>query len=447
LFVTLNSVRKTLLTLRKASKMNIREDASAGGWIIGNLPGTIPSPIPKKFVKKASGGQFAAKQQAEEVSGFADASAPSNSNYQTTTLSPTQTAKKPKMKKLKEYYEKNIVELAKVCPECNNTGVVKKFGNNILCTACNTDPRANDPKVIGKQAKDMLTTGRTTPVDEVAQGTPNGQYGKFVDQRVAHNKGHKFNKDCPDCKEAKRLGKNPETYRFNKEDVVTSLEDIYPTLEAYKASPKMLSRVKYNVHPKLSKMLRDRLAARKPKSKGYTPSQGTLGLAAARKAQMSHSKKDNVEEATDAEKLAAIRADHAKRKGEAWKLKPVKPDKPVKVKEDFGSGNFGTLTRTFPLKNEAKKKPNNSASVQSKPMASLSAKPMMGSSNDNRVSEDVVLEKSNDELKKFTGGAKGNLKRKYLGAARGRTATGKPAHPIEVDPTIKVSNDINKVVK
>jgi hypothetical protein len=565
---------------------SVQEDNSADGMIIGNIPGTIPNPIPKKFVKKASGGQPAAKQQTEaysvgdnvhyikgvighgparfekmqgkisnvvhsgvyqilskskklhtvrhasitgrvaneEVTGFADASAPSNSNYQT-QLSPTKTAKKMSKKKLKEYYQKNIVELAKVCPECNNTGVVRKFGNNVLCTSCGGDARSDNPKIIGKQAKDMLTTGRTTPVAESGQGVPDNQYGKFLDQRKEHNKGHKFQKDCPDCKEAKRKGKNPETYRFN-EDVITCLEDIYPILEAYKASPKMLSRVKYNVHPKLSKMLRDRLAARKPKSKGYKASQGTLGLAAARRAQMSHSKekspKGYPEEVSHLGSPSV--ADST-----AHKKAPVSP-----VKEE-------------------KKKSNYSARVQGKMLASLSAKPIMGSSNDNRVSEEhdkhyelghshgyqhlapippshpkhaesynegyktgkfdrseddinegishgmskaahaadvaqsdreyiaerqwkkkrpekcicrsdkkendrcpvhsgmkeeKVFEKSNSELKKFTGGSnKTDIKRKYLGAARGRTATGKPAHPIEVDPIIKVSTDINKVVK
>ena len=32
--------------------MKIREDNSAQGEIIGYLPGTIPQPIPKKFLKK-----------------------------------------------------------------------------------------------------------------------------------------------------------------------------------------------------------------------------------------------------------------------------------------------------------------------------------------------------------------------------------------------------------
>jgi len=51
------------------------------------------------------------------------------------------------------------------------------------------------------------------------------------------------------------------------------------------------------------------------------------------------------------------------------------------------------------------------------------------------------------ELKKFVGGSKGSMKRKYLGAMRGRTATGQPAHPIEIDPVLKTNTDINKVVK
>ena len=204
----------------------IREDNSAAGWIIGNVQGAIPAPIPKKFVKKASAGRKDAKQEVkehawapqvhaytphtikktvkkianiddlndwlnrekmppnhpyhilakkrfaklhkEDVSGFADASAPSNSNYQT-QLSPTQTAKKPKgkkMKKIKEYYSRRIVEAGKVCPECDNTGIVKKFGNNILCPSCSGDARVDNEKLMYKQAKDMLSKGTTNPVDE-----------------------------------------------------------------------------------------------------------------------------------------------------------------------------------------------------------------------------------------------------------------------------------------
>jgi len=142
----------------------------------------------------------------------------------------------------------------------------------------------------------------------------------------------------------------------------------------------------------------------------------------------------------------------------------------------------------------------------------LSAKPMMGSSNDNRVSESVIkrgdrvkvrdashhlygktgtvktansiesrnsgkashiimvdgglyriatnaigklhteeflADASNPELKKFTGGGKegGGIKRKYLGALRGKTATGSRAHPIEIDPVMTTDSDINKVVR
>jgi hypothetical protein len=224
-------------------------------------------------------------------------------------------------------------------------------------------------------------------------------------------------------------------------------------------------------------MLRDRLAARaasgKKKSKGYKPSQGTLGLAAARRAQMSHSKetspKGYPEEVKSlahgevADKMAHKKSpvkeqivnegepSYVKPKNKYSYLKYMKPApgtwadtqakkkteaKKKSVKEDFGSGNFSTLTRDIPLKN--KKKPNLSAYTPGKGLPALSAKPQMGSSNDNRMSEEVILEKSKD---------KSGIKRKYLGAMRGRTATGSVAHPIEVDPVIKTNSDINKVVK
>jgi diadenosine tetraphosphatase ApaH/serine/threonine PP2A family protein phosphatase len=726
--------------------------------------GTIPNPIPKKFLKKASGQQDLTKEDA--AVGFADASAPSNSNYQT-ELSPTQMAKKPsgkkkKMKTVKEHYEKNIVEAKKVqtlrvsmnksgiklhddnstvfhvysgsgepsrksyierlkyngihaepahsyyvghnairvhnkhkdkaekiifphhfrestnkvCPDCNNTGVVRKFGNNVLCSTCGGDARSANPEIIGKQARDMLATGQTVAVKE-SKGLrkyslfrsgylnkvlqKNRDYGEFLNKRIEHNKGHKFKKDCPDCREAKRLGRNPETYRFN-EQVITSFDEVESILEAYKASPSLLSRTKHLVQPKLSKTLRDRLAARKPKSKGYKASQGTLGLAAARRAQMSHAKekspkgypeevkslahkevaddmahkkapvKESVNEMDGGRKYNGMGSDHdagEHRKGpdihirkmltpkavvksvlDKWienskKLKTgpkgmkttstVDGVTTVKTNEDFGQGNFSSMTRDFPLKSEAKsKKPNYSARVQGKPLPALSMKPQMGSSNDNRMSEEILDESwgektqsfkhfkdiaqrwadhnthdgkarlqhkavhsgnshwhqttsigyshkdhrdyiigvfnhthgphseqgggqhsspyhfdeqyskdavdkeikkdkrignreakrihallkgrthtpdrnanppitkaeimkrngvkeelllNNSELKKVAGDSKANLKRKYLGIKRGRTATGKPAHAIEIDPVIRTDTNLNKIVK
>ena len=181
-------------------------------------------------------------------------------------------------------------------------------------------------------------------------------------------------------------------------------------------------------------MLRDRLTNRKPSSKGYKPSQGTLGLAAARRAQMSHSKETSPKGYSEEDKALQDVVDH-----------PHKLHKKEPVKEDFGQGNFSTLTRDFPLK--GKKKPNYSTIIQPKPASALASKPQMGSSNDNRMSEDVVLEKTSGELKKFAGDSKSGIKRRYLGAMRGRTATGKAAHPIEVDPILKTNTDLNKVVK
>lgn len=114
--------------------------------------------------------------------------------------------------------------------------------------------------------------------------------------------------------------------------------------EAYTPSKSLEGRTKYIVQPQLSQMLKDRLEARKKKGKkkGYTPSAGTLGLAAARKAQMSGSKK--------------------------------------------------------------------------------------------KVSEEV---ETLIEVKD-----KKNLKRKYLGTLKGRTATGKKAHAIDVKPTVDLKSKV-----
>jgi hypothetical protein len=465
-----------------------------------------------------------AKTMKEDAAvGFADASAPSNSNYQA-ELSPTTIAKpsnkgKKKMKTVKERYERNMVELAKVCPDCNNTGVMKKYGNNVLCTSCGGDPRSANSKIIGQQAKDMLSTGKTKAVEEGW----NKKIGKPMGHKSELSKNAKENRKKASemiKKSAEKVrGETDAEFKVNYkksmgEEVISDLEQIYPVLEAYKASPKLLSRTKYLVHPKLSKKLRDRLAARKPTSKGYTPSTGTLGLAAARRAQMSHSKekspkgypeevkslahsdvadkmahkkvpvkevykkndlgipkKPPVKESFDGTKVTIFKPGHrfhgreahvfhkfddgrinaqirGFKKGDVTNLTLHSGEFKDKLKETVGSGNFSTLTRDLPLKNETKKKSNYSARVQSKMLASLSAKPMMGSSNDNRVSEDFLADASNPELKKFTGSSKsGSVKRKYLGAARGRTATGQPAHPIEIDPTIKTNTEVNKVVK
>jgi hypothetical protein len=394
--------------------------------IVANVPGTIPQPIPKKFVKKASGGQNLAK---EEVAGFADASAPSNSNYQT-ELSPTQTAKSKKMPKktVKEAYYRRMVELAHVCPKCNNTGMMHRFGQNMLCDApsCSAgeDKRTEKENEMYVQARDMLSTGKTTAVAE---------------------------------------------------DVISSLDDVEPVLEAYKASDKLLSRTRHLVQPKLSKTLRDRLDARRAsntkKSKGYTPSQGTLGLARARKAMMSHSKEKSPKGYPEETKSLA----HGEVADDMAHKKPV----PRKVNEE------PVLPEVPGLKGKMKK-PNLSAQTPGKLLPALSAKPMMGSSNDNRVSESwknfkqqnpangnndpvknrakldsEALEKKKAIEKKalkkeavelLADGKKEtksnpNIKKRYLGAMRGRTATGKPAHAIEMDPVVNTNSDINKVVK
>ena len=250
--------------------------------------------------------------QREDVTGFADAGATS-SNYQSTlspvgSVSPKQMRKKAKS--VKEAYNRAIVEAAKVCPKCDNTGTFRQFGNTFPCDACGGDVRSANSAIIGTQARDMLATGKTTPV---------------------------------------------------KEEVITSLDQITPVLEAYKPSDKLESRTKHLVRPKLSKMLQDRLAARGPKKKGYTPSQGTLGLAKARRAQMSHSKEQSPtgypEEITHlghpkvADKLAHKKSPHA-------------------------------------VKEAIEKKRKLSAAVPGKEMSALSMKPMMGSDNNNRVSEE-----------------------------------------------------------
>ena len=52
------------------------------------------------------------------------------------------------------------------------------------------------------------------------------------------------------------------------------------------------------------------------------------------------------------------------------------------------------------------------------------------------VKEDFIFEAG-----KKTKSAKSEMKRKYLGKSRGRTATGKPAHTIDCDPTISSDKD------
>jgi len=359
--------------------MSIKEDNSSSGWIIG----TIPDPIPKKVVKKMSKLKTTPSVNKESVTGFADASGPSNSDY-VAELSPTQisTVRKKKMSKVRKKYNHKIVEAMSVCPYCNNTGVMKKFGNNILCTHCSAgeDKRVEQKNLMFQQAKDMLSRGMTTPVAE-------------------------------------------STQPFHHSEVITSIEDIEPILEAYKPSDKLVSRTKYLVQPKLSKMLQDRLAARRaaPKnSKGYTPSAGTLGLAAARRAQMSHSKKTEMDEAYSKDAV----------------------DKAIASSNRSGKKIGGKEAKRI----HALLKGRYSAAVQSPEMAALSKKPMMGSSNDNRISEEAIFERTSNELKKVTGdGAK--MKRKYLGKMRGRTETGKPAHAIEIDPVVKVTRDVNKTVR
>ena len=660
--------------------MKIREDNSAQGEIIGDLPGTIPQPIPKKFVKKASANQPLTK---EETFGFADASAPSNSNYQT-ELSPTTTAEKKKMKRnksIKERYERKLVELAQVCPECNNTGVKKQFGNNMLCTCTHgEDRRVDQENLMFKQARDMLGTGHTTAVAESnskVYDTPK----RVVARRTSTTVGGEYKRVASGTKgtiltSGEGLGgkvhyikwdghKGTHAHRADdvkklSEDIITSLDDVADILEAYKPSAKLQSRTKYLVQPKLSKMLQDRLAARKPAKKGYTPSARTLGLAAQRKAQMSKPKTPSPKGYPEEVKALDDVIDHPHK---AHKKVPVKeavdkfdahfilrntnsrgkdfhslsrdqvdslnhyakqhkyrksasaPGSTARMfhahlhrllgeavinEGGFDSANGQTLTRDFPLKPLAKKKPNLSAHTPGKEMSALSMKPMMGSSNNNRVSEayskDAVDKeirkdkriggmeakrihallkgrthtpdknanppitkaeimkrngvksesineswgekhhsfkdfkdnaqefadrnthdgkvswehkevsaggktwhqsipivhdpvsnrhyrtgvfnhthgphseegygqhlsrysrfneevelladgKSNGDLKKFTGDSKKALKRKYLGVIRGRTATGKPAHSIEVDPVVKTNTEVNKVVK
>ena len=449
----------------------MKEDASAQGWIIGNVQGAIPNPIPKKQLKKASAQQPLKK---EDVTGFADASAPSNSNYQT-ELSPTQTAKKPgkkKMKNIKEYYHRNIVELAHVCPECDNTGVKKQFGNNMLCTCTHgEDRRVDQENLMFKQARDMLGTGHTTAVAESnakVYDTPK----RVVARRTSTTVGGEYKRVASGTKgtiltSGEGLGGKVHFIKWDghkgthaqraddvkklSEDIITSLDDVADILEAYEPSDKLKSRTKYLVHPKLSKTLRDRLAARgKPKKKGYTPSQGTAGLAAARRTQMSTAKtpspKGYPEEVkslahrevaddkahkksphTVKEELgiyygsrvakkgllgtkygtahpfkdfhsevhwdngkksiehhSSLKALHSVDKG-YWNNKPKKT-----VKETVGTGNFSTLPNQInDLKSAKSKKPNFSSRVVNKMLPGLSAKPQMGSSNDNRMSESI----------------------------------------------------------
>lgn len=766
--------------------MKIREDNSAQGEIIGYLPGTIPQPIPKKFLKKTSANQPLTK---EETFGFADASAPSNSNYQT-ELSPTTTAEKKKMKRnksIKERYERKLVELAQVCPECNNTGVKKQFGNNMLCTCTHgEDRRVDQENLMFKQARDMLGTGHTTAVKEetsserpyVVVHTKKGRHEttasssyeaakkaaahwklkstagvsayladikhvaesnakvydtpkRVVARRTSTTVGGEYKRVASGTKgtiltSGEGLGgkvhfikwdghKGTHAHRADdvkklSEDIITSLDDVADILEAYKPSAKLQSRTKYLVQPKLSKMLQDRLAARKPAKKGYTPSARTLGLAAQRKAQMSKPKTpspkgypeevkaldDVIDHPHKAHKKVPVKeavdkfdahfilrntnsrgkdfhslsrdqvdslnhyakqhnyrksasapgstarmfhahlhrllgeesinelskktlgsyikkaADHAVNKASegGWKHGQYDYEKDYDTDKDSGESDDrkavmrvkGIKKATDRLTKEdvSKKKSTLSAHVKGEEMSALSKKPMMGSSNNNRVSEayskdavdkeirkdkriggkeakrihallkgrthtpdknanppitkaeimkrngvkeETVNEswgekhhsfkdfkdnaqefanrnthdgkvswehkeasvggktwhqsraivhdpvsntpyvtgvfnhthgphseeghgqhlsryshfneevelladgKSNGDLKKFTGDSKNALKRKYLGVIRGRTATGKPAHSIEVDPVVKTNTEVNKVVK
>ena len=163
--------------------------------------------------------------QREDVTGFADAGATS-SNYQSTlspvgSVSPKQMRKKAKS--VKEAYNRAIVEAAKVCPKCDNTGTFRQFGNTFPCDACGGDVRSANSAIIGTQARDMLATGKTTPV---------------------------------------------------KEEVITSLDQITPVLEAYKPSDKLESRTKHLVRPKLSKMLQDRSGSTRARKERLHPITG-----------------------------------------------------------------------------------------------------------------------------------------------------------------------------
>lgn len=687
---SLNYKRLEKQMIRKASKHPVGspERQNIIGNYIGKMreevvtakAGTIPNPIPKKLLKKASGQQSLTKEDA--AVGFADASAPNTSNY-AEFLSPVQMAKstqkkqgKKKMKNVREAFERRMLdELSK-----------KTLGRYIK-------------KATDDVSYNSFEAGGMNPSDK--------------DRIVYDKKAFK-----------RQSGIGKATDRLTKEQVITSLDQITSILEAYKASPSLLSRTKYLVQPKLSKTLRDRLAARhasgKPKSKGYTPSSGTLGLAAARRAQMSHSKekspkgypeevkslahkevadkmahkkspvmKEGIEKETihwkDRHNVAPGTNIHIKKNGKLkaygvidhnghfhgtplehymlsghqvkrveypvkesiineistrlavryaskaaddkkkdrtkgqtlaykkvqgrhanvpttneetisegepsyvksnktrilhnyLKHRPAPPgtyayDQQKKretakaakkvTKEEVGTGNFSTLPNQMnDFKNANKKKPNYSARIQGKAMSGLTAKPMMGSENNNRVSEEkthvitshsengfwsdkdgwvydkksatkyhpdkighLPISAKNDakvvhkkdaperfdeayskdavdkeirkdkriggkeakrihallkgrihtpdrnanpsitkaeimkrngvkeeflidgELKKFTGDSKSGLKRKYLGIKRGRTATGQPAHQIEMDPVIKTDTQLNKIVK
>lgn len=340
--------------------------------IVGHVEGTIPNPIPKKFLKQLSSRKTTAPVK-EDTAGFADASAPSNSNYQS-ELSPTQTAKKPagkkKMKSLKEFLRVDEGMTGGVCPLCNNTGMMKKYGNNMLCTNCKsgTDKRVDQENLMFKQARDMLSTGKTTPVaedtvNELSSKTLHNYIGKRIHaKKPLEGKKRENAIKGVDRAENKIEKREKSDARMREESVVSSVDDVAEILEGYKPSDKLKSRTKYLVQPKLSQMLKDRLVARaadtKTKKGGYTPSKGTLGLAAARRAQMSHAKKKDIEEATDV-------VERMRKRNEAMR-KALGPELKVSKKTDLSSH------------------------VKGKELPALSAKPQMGSSNDNRVSEEVM---------------------------------------------------------
>lgn len=330
-----------------------------------------------------------------DVAGFADASA-TNSNYQV-SLSPTEVAKAPKkgkkMKTVKEAYNRKIVKKDKI------------------------DARVADPKLMGKQAKDMLATGKTVPVEEAKKPRfeidkevdlelskrfqkklrNSGTSGKDMGESKSHFdlvSGKHTNEMTPKQKKDFRNRNRRDIYAQFKskhnpwasssavgrdkafEEIITDFSQVLPILESYTPSLRLQSRTHHLVKPNLSKKLQARLAARKnqePKQKAvvkepkiktkYKPSAQTLSIAAARKTQMSSH---------------------------------INPASEASVK-------------------------------------------MIGAS--------LGEGKTSNELKKFTGSS-GKMKRKYLGKTKGRTATGKPAHPIEVDPIIGVDNrQLSQAVK
>jgi hypothetical protein len=391
-----------------------------------------------------------AKGLKEDTAGFADASAPSNSSYQT-QLSPTQTAKKPqgkkKMKTIKEFLK--VSEAASICAACNNTGVMKKFGNNMICDQCTagTDKRVDQENLMFKQARDMLSVGKTIPVAEaqripgedreedkkhapsrpgipglrepladykknlakkkkIKEDTVNELSSKLLNKYIGkriHSKnaptGKKRENSIKGVERAENKIEKREKAEMRHEEVITSVDDVKDILEGYKVSDKLKARTKYLVQPKLSQMLKDRLAARaadtKTKKGGYTPSRGTLGLAAARRAQMSHAKKKDIEEGVVSE------GDPAHWKGKNTNNSKYLPAAPGTYAADKAAGKYKAFKKAAKERLNAAKKTNEekkpkalSSHVKGKELPALSMKPQMGSSNDNRMSEETINQNS-----------------------------------------------------